>query len=89
LASLDPVEQVLGTGSSYQPVEKRMVAALERLASLAGATNIAERDPTCPLSFSLISDEHAAHNMEKIYSYAKDQAIAFTPLRPDGWPKRW
>jgi hypothetical protein len=72
----------------YEPLEERMAFALERLADIAGNVTIAERNPRCPLSFSLTSPDVEEKNLERIYSYANGQRGALSPLRPDGWPIR-
>jgi DNA-nicking Smr family endonuclease len=65
-----------------------MTSALERLAEFSGDATIADRDPHSPLSFSLITPEEEKETLERIYTYARGQRDAFSPLRPDGWPIR-
>jgi hypothetical protein len=65
-----------------------MQAALNRLAEFIGDPSIATRDPNSPLSFSSLKYEVSKSQSDTLLLYQKDQAKAFSPLRPDGRPIR-
>jgi len=66
----------------------RMADALALLSEILGDPNIASRDPDSPLSFSGLSPELSQSQSDVLTLYGKDQAKAFSPLRPDGRPIR-
>lgn len=66
----------------------RMRTALVRLAELKSRPELAERDPTSPLSFSLLAADEVALREKRLSEYAEGMSTAFDPLGPNGRPLR-
>lgn len=69
-------------------VPQRMRQALNTLAELTGDPSLAEKDSMCSLSFSCVSPEICRIQVKSRESYAKNAALAFSPLQPNGRPIR-
>ncbi|TRM68532.1 alpha/beta-hydrolase [Schizophyllum amplum] len=87
LSRLPPARSDLTTTLPEQR-DTKMRAALERLATLMGDRNIAERDPRSVLSFSCVGPEVLKSQTEMLAHYAIGQEDAFSALGPDGRPIR-
>lgn len=70
------------------PIVQRMRQALSTLADLTGDPSFSEKDPMCSLNFSCVSPEICKIQVKSRESYAKDAALAFSPLQPNGRPIR-
>lgn len=70
------------------PIAERMKTALSRLAGIAGDASIVHRDPISSLSFSCVSPEVRANQLESLRFYAKDLHNTFSPLDVNGRPQR-
>lgn len=68
--------------------EKKMKAALERLAAFKVDSSFLSRDPKCPLSFSCVTDEIRRSQDGAVAAFAKGQRQAWSPLGMDGRPLR-
>ncbi|KAJ3503273.1 hypothetical protein NLJ89_g8505 [Agrocybe chaxingu] len=70
------------------PIKERMRVALKKLSEITGNPKIASLDPSCSISFSLLSPEVVKSQTELVRHYQKDADIAFSPMTLDGKPLR-
>ncbi|CAA7259482.1 unnamed protein product [Cyclocybe aegerita] len=70
------------------PIKERMRMALKKLSEITGNPQIASLDPSCSISFSLLSPEVVKSQTELVRHYQKDADIAFSPMTLDGKPLR-
>jgi hypothetical protein len=69
-------------------VHARMRTALRRLGELTGRPELEERDPTSPLSFSLLGADAVTARETRLREFADGMGSAFNPLGPNGRPLR-
>ncbi|KAI0299709.1 alpha/beta-hydrolase [Multifurca ochricompacta] len=65
----------------------RMNRALARLGELAGDPGIIKRDPSSPMSFSLVPPDVEREQTEAFNLFFRGMNKALSPLRPDGRPE--
>ncbi|KAF8631234.1 hypothetical protein AX15_002563 [Amanita polypyramis BW_CC] len=68
--------------------EERMKMALLKLAEIAKDTSIAKRNPSCPISFSCLSQRAVQTQIDLLAQYREGRQDAFSPVGPDGKPLR-
>ena len=67
---------------------QRMKNALAQLAIWADDPSIANRDPTCPMSFSRVPPDILQEQVRGLDAYRQGELTAFSPLGLDGRPLR-